>query len=223
MNTPDLPKTPLPTITVVPDGPNLIVVGTDQIAEAARHLDGIEGWNSSHPGEYEGLPCVRFLGARPSTGAPTPEPGKSLISDTPADFTLDEVVFWTDDEEPTTPAPAETTGAVERAADALHRERYGCPLAGQDADTCEVYHGEARAALAAALDVDEMARTLGEHEAQMLLPDGVAPDDYDGRDHWMCSCDHDYGVYDVGADADPAIRAHEAHVLRAALLGGEGA
>lgn len=74
-------------------------------------------------------------------------------------------------------------------------------------------------ALCAALVVEEIALTLGEHEAQMRLPDGVAPDDYDGRDHWMCSCDHDYGVYDVGADPDPAIRAHEAQVLVAAILG----
>jgi hypothetical protein len=53
-------------ITVIPDGPNLIVTGTDQIAEAVKHLDGIEGWNGSFPGEHEGRPCVRFLGAKPA-------------------------------------------------------------------------------------------------------------------------------------------------------------
>lgn len=84
------------------------------------------------------------------------------------------------------------------------------------------YMNSARAtvhAVCAVLAVEELARTLGEHEAQMLLPDGVAPDDYDGRDHWMCSCDHDYGVYDAGADVDPAIRAHEVQSLIAAILG----
>lgn len=69
---PDLPATPLASITVVPDGPNLIVVGTDQIAEAARHLDGIEGWSGSFPGVHDGLPCVRFLGARPLPATPAP-------------------------------------------------------------------------------------------------------------------------------------------------------
>lgn len=109
-----------------------------------------------------------------------------------------------------------TTPAIKRAAEAL--EDASWRLIERDMGT--IYRNViARETVAAALGVEEMARVLGEHEAQMLLPDGVAPDDYDGRDHWMCSCDHDYGVYDVGADADPAIRAHEAQVLRAAILG----
>lgn len=64
----------------------------------------------------------------------------------------------------------------------------------------------------------EAARLLGEHEALMYLPDGVAPDDYDGRDYWACSCDHNYGIHQAGDDVDQLVRAHEAAMLAAAGL-----
>lgn len=101
---------------------------------------------------------------------------------------------WTDvhEAQAATPTPTETTGAVEAAAEAILEACHGQELPEAPIDL-------ARAALVAALDVEQMARVLIDH----TRIDGI---------HGDCSCGH---VVPLGR----SFAAHQAAAYRAAIVG----
>lgn len=138
----------------------------------AAHVDGCR-WIATQ----EATPAPPLRGAQGQGGSDLPEPvregGRRGVGMTAPDV----------------------TPAVRRAADAM--ERY-------DAETIyadQTYADEARSALAAALDVEEMAQVLIDH----TRTDGI---------HGNCSCGH------IGLLWGHSFAAHQAAALRAAILGG---
>jgi hypothetical protein len=111
----------------------------------------------------------------------------------------------------------EVTAAVMRTARALHdvaaKEGLVSPGGfGIDWDTSDAFVADARKALDAALDVEEMVGVLASHAAwRSHGPYGYGLE---------CSCGTDLGEHSMAVNANDVHQRHQAEALRAAILGG---